>query len=206
MDAVNEAPCAPNHHAQYPGFSGITGLIAALSMLGGRSGNAELAMQLSGACAGDTVVDIGCGPGAAARAAARAGAKVIGIDPAPVMLRVARLVRPSASIRYELGSAEALHLPEGSTGVVWSIASVHHWSDVAVALGEIRRVLQPGGRFVAIERLTRPGAIGHASHGWNQQHAAAFAEACAAHGFSDVRVERHQRARRPAISVTATCS
>jgi ubiquinone/menaquinone biosynthesis C-methylase UbiE len=202
---MNSPTTAPNHHAAYPGFSGITGLIAALSMLVGRSGDAELAVRLSGAGAGDTVIDIGCGPGTAARGAARAGATVTGIDPAPIMLWVARLMtRGSAFVRYVLGSAEALGLPEGSASVVWSIASVHHWSDLDAALVQIRDVLRPGGRLVAIERRTTPGARGHASHGWTDPQAEAFAAACSGQGFSDLRVERHPRARRPVISVTAT--
>lgn len=67
MDTVNDHASVPNHHARYPAFSGVAGLFAALSMLVGRSGDAEVAMELSGAGPGDTVVDIGCGPGAAAR-------------------------------------------------------------------------------------------------------------------------------------------
>jgi ubiquinone/menaquinone biosynthesis C-methylase UbiE len=206
MNGMNRTDrTAPNHHAQYPAFSGITGLIAALSMLVGRTGDAELALRLSGAGAGDTIIDIGCGPGTAARRAAHAGATVIGVDPAPVMLWVARLMtRPGAPVRYVVGSAEALGLPASSASVVWSIASVHHWSDIGAALAQIEAVLQPGGRLVAIEHLTTPGARGHASHGWTDQQAAAFAEACSASGFTELRVERHSRARRPSISVTAT--
>ena len=89
---MEEQPAAPNHHADYPGFAGVAGLVAALSMAVGRKGDAELAVRLSGMGPGDTVVDIGCGPGVAARYAARLGATVTGVDPAPVMLRVARLL------------------------------------------------------------------------------------------------------------------
>ncbi|MBV8303159.1 MAG: class I SAM-dependent methyltransferase, partial [Acidimicrobiia bacterium] len=68
----------PNHHANFGGFSGPMGLIAALSMVFGREGDARLAARLSGLEPGDTVVDVGCGPGAAVRHAAALGAAVTG--------------------------------------------------------------------------------------------------------------------------------
>jgi len=159
---TTEQSCVPNHHAHYPGFAGPAGFLAAASMVLGGEGNARLAVHLSELAAGDAVADIGCGPGTAARRAARAGASVVGVDPAPVMLRVARLLtrRSARPVRYAEGSAEALPLPDSSVSVAWSIASVHHWADLDAGLHEARRVLQPGGRLVAIERLTRPGAKG----------------------------------------------
>jgi len=196
----------PNHHAHYPGFAGPAGFFAAASMVLGGGGNASLAERLSELTAGDAVADIGCGPGTAARHAARVGASVVGIDPAPVMLRLARFLtrRSPRAVRYAEGSAEALPLPDSSVSVVWSIASVHHWADLDAGLHEARRVLKPGGRLVAIERLTRPGATGLASHGWTPEQASTFADRCLAHGFTDARVNRHGDGRRTKMSVTAT--
>lgn len=195
----------PNHHAEYPAFAGLTGLAAAVSMAVGRQGDARLAEQLSGLHAGDRVVDVGCGPGVAVRRAARLAASVTGVDPAPVMLRVARiLTRPSETVRYATGTAEALPVPDGSVSVLWTIASVHHWADPDAALVEARRVLSPGGRLVTIERLIRPGSRGHGSHGWTDQHAKAFADLCQRHGFVDAEIGHSRTGRRSTISVTAT--
>jgi len=199
-------PSVPNHHAHYPGFAGPAGFLAAVSMVPGGAGNARLAVRLSELAASDTVADIGCGPGTAARRAARLGASVVGIDPAPVMLRFARLLtrRSRQAIRYAEGSAEALPLPDSSVSVVWSIASVHHWADLDAGLHEARRVLKPGGRLVAIERLTRPGAKGLASHGWTPEQASAFADRCLVHGFTGAGMNRHGGGRRAKVSVRAT--
>ena len=197
----------PNHHAQYPGFAGLTGLIAAASMVFGREDDARLAEHLSELAAGDTVADVGCGPGTAVRRAAKRGASVVGVDPAPVMLRVARLLtRPNETVRFVEGSAESLPLADASVSVLWSIASVHHWSDLHAALREAHRVLVPGGRFVAIERRSQPGARGHASHGWTDEQAVAFADHCLAHGFIDPRVDRHSGGRRATVSVRVISS
>jgi ubiquinone/menaquinone biosynthesis C-methylase UbiE len=180
----------PNHHRDYPGFSGPSGFLAAASMSFGRNGDARLACELGQVGPGDVVVDIGCGPGAAVRHAASLGAKVTGIDPAPVMLRVARMLTRARGVRFVEGSAEALPLPAGFATVVWTIASVHHWSDLEDGLDEVRRVLRPGGRFLAIERRTQTGADGLASHGWTHDQAEAFARLCAKHGYVDTRIAR----------------
>jgi ubiquinone/menaquinone biosynthesis C-methylase UbiE len=199
-------PLVPNHHASFPGFAGPAGFLAALSMAAGGKGNARLAERLSDLTAGDAVADIGCGPGTAARHAARLGAQVFAIDPAPVMLRLARLLspRPARDVRYLQGSAEAVPLPDSSVSVAWSIACVHHWADLDAGLREARRILKPGGRLVAIERLAQAGATGLASHGWTLDQAGAFADLCHAHGFTDAKAGRHEGSRRTTVSVVAT--
>ena len=73
---MNERTSVPNHHADYAGFSGLAGLVAALSMVVGRDDDARLAARLSGTAPGDVVVDVGCGPGVAARYAAGLAARL----------------------------------------------------------------------------------------------------------------------------------
>lgn len=210
MTTPHEPP-VPNHHAGHAACSGLLGGLAGLTMIVGRSGDARLAMSLTGVGRGDAVVDIGCGPGTAARIAARAGARVTGVDPAHVMLRLARrLARGTGGVEFVEGSAEALPFPDAGADVVWTMASVHHWRDVEAGLAEVRRVLEPGGRFLATERRTRPGATGFASHGWTDEQAAVFAGMCRDHGFDDVSSERHtvhrwrDRGPRNLVAVVAT--
>jgi hypothetical protein len=64
-------------------------------------------------------------------------------------------------------------------------------------------VLRPGGRFLAAERHSEPGAQGLHSHGWTPEQAEAFADACRAHGFVDVRVEEHRTDRHDVLAVLA---
>ncbi len=199
-----ENAVTPNHHAHHHPFSGPMGLVAAVSMLFGRDRDAELAARLTPIEAGDTVLDIGCGPGVAARYAARRGARVTGVDPASIMLRVARLVPGSSRVRFVDGRAEALPLGDNAIDVVWSLSTVHHWSDIDRSLDELARVLRPRGRFLAIEHHTTPNAHGLASHGWTRAQADAFADACRAHGFVDIAVEEHAGGHKPAVSVVAT--
>ena len=136
-----------NHHADHPGFSGVTGAIVGLMLLWMGRANARLAADLTGVSTGDRVVDIGCGPGGAVREAARRGARVTGVDPAPVMLRLARTFTRDAVVEWVEGTAESVPLPDGSATVLWSLATVHHWKDVGLGLGEAHRLLAPNGRL-----------------------------------------------------------
>jgi ubiquinone/menaquinone biosynthesis C-methylase UbiE len=193
---------APNHHAHHHPFTGFRGLVGALAMAGGRSRDGELALELTGAVAGDRVVDIGAGPGGAARVAAAHGATVTAVDPARVMRRVGRLLTRSSRVRYVDGTAEALPLPDASADVVWSIATVHHWQDIDTGLAECARVLRAGGRFAFVERQVGPDAHGLASHGWTRDQADALAERCVAAGFVDVAVVEGESQRGPVWAVT----
>lgn len=202
-DASSEP--AINHHADHPGFSGPTGVLCGLIFLLVGRANAKLAADIARVGAADHVVDVGCGPGTAARVAAGRGARVTGVDPASTMLRVARIVtRKRARIAWSQGTAENLPVSDGAATVVWALATVHHWQDVDKAIAEAHRVLAPGGRLVAIERQVSPGSTGLASHGWIEQQAEAFAELCRNAGFDTVCVGTRGTGRKAVWTVSAT--
>ncbi|HVV36418.1 MAG TPA: class I SAM-dependent methyltransferase [Acidimicrobiales bacterium] len=197
----------PNHHAHHRPFSGLSGFLIGVSFVFGRDQVGEFAADVAGLHSGDRVVDIGCGPGVAARLARRRGAaSVVGVDPAAVMLRLGRVLTPFGGAKFRHGSAEHLPLDDGSVDVAWSLSTVHHWQDLDAGLDEVRRVLVPGGRFVAIEANTTNGASGHGAHGWTDDQAEGFVTACRSHGFADVRTERRVADRRPRIAVVAVRS
>jgi ubiquinone/menaquinone biosynthesis C-methylase UbiE len=196
---------SPNHHAHHPGFSGVSGWLAGLTMTVGRGAVARLAAEMADVGRDDRLVDVGCGPGTAAREASRRGAEVTGVDPAPVMLTLARLLTRSAtSAAWVEGTAEALPLLDGAATVLWSLSTVHHWGNVDVGLAEASRVLAPRGRLLVIERHSQPGAKGLASHGWTDDQAAAFADLCRVAGFTDVRVASHRAGRKTVLVVLGT--
>lgn len=196
---------APNHHASHRGFSGAGGLVVALSFLFGRSEAAQVAIRLADLQGGERLVDVGCGPGVAVRQARMAGAaEVVGVDPAPVMLRVARARwRSDPAVDWRLGVAEKLPVGDGWADVVWSLSTVHHWVDIDAGLAEARRVLAPGGRLVVLERcINDTAARGTASHGWTADQSESFAEHCRRQGFTDAAAGVH-RGRGAILSVVA---
>lgn len=197
----------PNHHAHYRQFCGAFGYVAALTMVAGRGADAKLVNELGAVDASHHVLDIGCGPGTAARAAARRGAAVTGVDPSGPMLRLGRAItalrRPEGSLDWVEAGAEKMPLADDSFSVCWSLASVHHWPDLEGGLDEVGRVLEPGGLFIALERRSEPGATGNASHGWTRQQAELFASMLTERGYTDAVAADHELGKRKVVTVTA---
>jgi ubiquinone/menaquinone biosynthesis C-methylase UbiE len=126
-------------------------------------------VELAGIMSGERVLDVGCGPGrlaiVAAAVAGPAG-EICGIDPAPEMVELARrnAGRAGARVRFEVGVIEALPHPDDHFDVVLSSLMLHHLPDELKrrGLAEIRRVLKPGGRVVAVDFGATPDeGFGH---------------------------------------------
>jgi ubiquinone/menaquinone biosynthesis C-methylase UbiE len=108
---------------------------------------------------GERVLDVACGTGVVTRAAAEQvgpTGSVIGIDLAPDMIAVARSV-PSggAPITWQEADAASLPLPDEFYDVGLCQMGLMFMEDRAGTLGELRRVLAPGGRAV----VSTPGPI-----------------------------------------------
>ncbi len=111
----------------------------------------EAALELlrrHGLAAGATLVDLGCGTGLLAAAAAGEAGRVVGVDPSPAMLEVAR--RRSGAVEWvEAGFLTYEH--EGDPPqLVHSRNALHHLPDFwkGVALARIHHLLAPGGVLV----------------------------------------------------------
>jgi len=127
-------------------------------------GWARRLVDASAVAPGHSVLDVACGTGVVARAAAdrvgRSGA-VVGLDLNEAMLAVAGRLRPD--LRWQPGDACALPFEDDSFDVVLSQAALMFFDDRTVALQEMGRVAGTGGR-VAVQvpgRLARsPGYLG----------------------------------------------
>lgn len=104
--------------------------------------------------AGDRYLDVGCGPGDAAIALARAaGAPVIGIDASQVMVDEASRRGQSAGVPVEFRVGDAQRLPfEDQTFAGCRSERTFQWlDDPPAALAEMARVTRPGGAVVVID-------------------------------------------------------
>ena len=109
---------------------------------------------------GERWLDIGTGTGAVALRAARAGARVTGVDLSPVMVDTARRLagEQGADVRFEVGDAESLSYEDASFDVVASALGVFLAPDHAAAGRELARVCRPGGRLGVIAWRPDPEA------------------------------------------------
>jgi len=127
---------------------------------------------------GQELLDIASGAGYVAAAAARRGARPVGLDFSATQVRLARDRYPA--IRFEQGDAQALPFDPGTFDTVVCAFGLCHLPSAELALREAFRVLKPGGGFAfsvwdAPERSVGMGAL----HG-----------AIRAHGSMDVRLPK----------------
>ncbi|CAH0047544.1 unnamed protein product [Clonostachys solani] len=102
----------------------------------------------------DTLVDLGCGPGQAARALAPQFKTAIGLDPSASMISVARSLGGETSttkpIRFEVSAAEELGanlnpaIADESVDLITAATSAH-WFDMDIFWPKAAQVLKPGG-------------------------------------------------------------
>jgi ubiquinone/menaquinone biosynthesis C-methylase UbiE len=107
---------------------------------------------------GESVLDVGCGTGTLAIAAKRhvgPTGSVVGIDPSPAMIAraIKKAKKAGVDVSFENGLAESLSFQDARFDVVLSTVMLHHLPRQArqQAVGEMRRVLKPGGRLFVVD-------------------------------------------------------
>lgn len=94
-----------------------------------------------GPLAGQTIADLGCGPGFYTRAFRAAGATVIPVDSSAAELSLAG-EPPAGALIADAGD---LPLPDGCVDGVFASNLLEHTPDTAAIVREIERILRPGG-------------------------------------------------------------
>jgi SAM-dependent methyltransferase len=103
---------------------------------------------------GERVLDLGCGSGGAARAAARVvgpEGMVLGIDSSPECVAAAQARTPAdVPILFRRGDAQAMgNIPDRAFDCAVASLVLEQVADLERTVAEIFRVLRPGGRLVA---------------------------------------------------------
>lgn len=118
-----------------------------------RAGERHPALSLLRLEPGQRCLDVGCGLGEDARSIASAtGALVVGVDLSVHLASVARS-RTNGDRGPVFAAADGAHLPlaAGSFDAAWVKRVLMHLPDAGPVVHELRRVLRPGGRLVAVE-------------------------------------------------------
>ena len=167
---------------------------------------------------GERVVDVGAGMGPATVLAAKHGASVLAVDPTPYMRRmlsVRRLgQRRRKAIRVADGSAESIPLDDHSVDALWTVNTMHHWTNMDAAVRELARVLRPGGRLLLVDEdfdepehpafLHMQDRRAHRARHFTEIDPAAVEAKLVAAGFAKVEGSNGSMAARPVKMVRAT--
>jgi SAM-dependent methyltransferase/uncharacterized protein YbaR (Trm112 family) len=107
-----------------------------------------------------TLLDLGCSWGRWTIAASRQGFEVVGLDPSLGALMAARRAAKTlgAAPKFVCGDARFLPFRDATFDAVFSYSVLQHLSeaDVELALGEVARVLKPGG----VSLIQMPNRLG----------------------------------------------
>ena len=95
----------------------------------------------------DTVLDVGAGTGFLTEAAAMIARKVIALDFSRGMSDEAIAKLGKGKVEFRIGNVERMQLQDSSVNVVIGNMVLHHCPHPRAAVGEMSRVLKPGGRI-----------------------------------------------------------
>lgn len=156
------------------------------------------AVEVLGIQQGDAILEIGFGPGTAiAWAAERAGSGyVAGVDRSATMVEQAarrnRKAIAQGRVELKLGLAASIPWPDARFDRVFVVNNYHIWAEPRRELGEVRRVLKPGGLLVLALRMKHPTRTRWVAPGMTPEEVEAAIRHLKETGFPDVRTEmRH---------------
>ena len=139
---------------------------------------------------GEHVLDVGCGSGAVTREIARRvgrGGLVVGLDPSPELLTVARELAQGAGVadrvQFREGDALRLPFPAQSFDVVLCVTVLSHVPRGEAAIPELVRVLRSGGRLGVFDLDTDMTVFTHPDRALTRRIVAAASDATAVDGW-----------------------
>ena len=94
---------------------------------------------------GRRTLDLACGEGRLSRVLAQRGHALVGVEGSPALAAAARQAAPEIDVLD--GDAAALPLEDGAVDLVVCSMALLNFDDMGLAMREVARVLEPGGRF-----------------------------------------------------------
>jgi ubiquinone/menaquinone biosynthesis C-methylase UbiE len=121
----------------------------------------EAAMRARAEWAGRTVLDLGCGSGFHLAAFAATATRVIGVEPHPDLVALARRrTRSLANVEVLGGTAQATPLPDASIDVVHVRWAYFFGPGCEPGLAELERVVRRGGTTFVVDNDGRRSTLG----------------------------------------------
>jgi ArsR family transcriptional regulator len=156
-----------------------------------------------------TVGDLGCGTGQVSAAVAPFVSRVIAVDTSTAMLQAAKKrLHGIGNVELRRGELEALPIDAATLDAATLMLVLHHVPEPERAIGEVTRVLKPGGRVLVVDMLSHDREsyrqqMGHVWLGFGEAQVEAL---LTGGGFADVRVvalSPDRRAKGPALFAAA---
>lgn len=112
---------------------------------------APVFLKFAGVGDGDRVLDVGCGTGSLALAAAAAmrSSRIVGVDPSAAYIEHARTRTADGRVTFQVADAQALPFSKASYDASLALLVLNFIPDARRAVREMRRVTRPGGRTAA---------------------------------------------------------
>ncbi|WP_435742794.1 class I SAM-dependent methyltransferase [Nocardioides sp. SYSU DS0663] len=127
-----------------------------------RDGRIEDAMAAVAPWEGRTVLDLGCGTGFHLPRFAATASRVVGVEPHPALLSLARRrTRRLANVELLPGTAQAVPLPDASVDVAHARWAYFFGPGCEPGLAELARVLRRGGTAFVIDNDASRSTFGH---------------------------------------------
>ena len=137
------------------------------------------------------VGDLGCGTGQVTAALAPFVSHVIAVDGSAAMLQAARKrLQGTGNVDLRRGELEALPIDDAKLDIATLMLVLHHVPDLNKALGDVARVLKPGGRLLVVDMLPHDREnyrqqMGHVWLGFSDDH---LRRVLTGSGFGAIRV------------------
>ena len=117
----------------------------------------EKAIGVADVRPGELAADIGAGSGFVTEGLVRKGLRVIAVDQSEAMLNEMRSkLSHLDTIEYRVGRAESLPVDNEAVDHVFANMYLHHVDSPPRAIGEMVRILKPGGRLVITDMDEHP--------------------------------------------------
>jgi ubiquinone/menaquinone biosynthesis C-methylase UbiE len=100
----------------------------------------------------ERALDVGTGAGALAFALAPLVRQVVGLDPVPELLELAR-ARSLSNTEFVEGDGTALSFPDASFDLAGTHRTLHHVAQPERVVAELARVTRPGGHVLVVDQL-----------------------------------------------------
>lgn len=100
----------------------------------------------------ERALDVGTGAGALALALAPVVREVVGLDPVPELIELAR-ARALPNSEFVEGDGAALPFPDGDFDLTGTLRTLHHATRPERLVAELARVTRPGGRVLVVDQL-----------------------------------------------------